>query len=84
MIFISPLSTRILTSVGFDYLNGGGVGTLLFPPGTTVADITVITVPIIDDKSVELTEFFTVSLFPGQDVALTADQATVYIEDNDG
>ena len=71
----------ILTSAGLDYLDFGGVGTLLFPPGTTVA---AITVPIIDDESAESTEFFTVNLFPGQDVALTADQATVHIEDNDG
>ena len=82
MFDLVPLNLlHFLHSVGLDYLNGRGVGTLLFPPGTTVA---AITVPIIDDESAESTEFFTVSLFPGQDVALTADQATVYIEDNDG
>ena len=60
------------------------MGTLLFPPGATLA---AITIPILDDELPETTESFLVSLsLPGPDgtVELTSDLATVTINDNDG
>ena len=57
------------------------MGSLLFPPGATLA---AISVPIIDDDLPERTESFTVSLLPAQDVVLTTDRATITINDNDG
>ena len=64
---------------GSDFLVG--IGSLLFPPASTQA---AITVPVIDDRLPERAEFFTVSLLPAQDVVFATDEATVTINDNDG
>ena len=55
--------------------------TLFFPPGATLA---AIVVPIINDESAEQMEFFNINLLPAVDIFLTTDQATVFIDDNDG
>lgn len=60
------------------------MGTLRFPPGATLA---AITIAILDDNLPETSESFFVSLLPlGPDgtVELTADLATITIMDNDG
>ena len=58
-----------------------GRGTLFFSPQATLA---AIVVPIINDESAEPTEFFNIKLLPAVDISLTADLATVFIDDNDG
>ena len=57
-----------------------GAGTLLFPPGSTLA---AINVQIIEDELPESTEFFTLKLMNAPDVILTTDLALVTISDDD-
>ena len=80
IIFPPPFSpSPSLPIDGSDFIIG--MGSLLFPPGATLA---AISVTIINDDLPERTESFTVSLLPAQDIVLTTDRATITINDNDG
>ena len=58
--------------------------TLIFPSGDGVGTVRCFTVGIYNDRSVENSEFFTLSLQNGVNAWVTGESARINILDNDG
>jgi hypothetical protein len=78
-ITVDYVTSNATAAAGSDY--AAAAGTLVFAPGETAKSVSV---QLVDDANVELTETFTVTLSNPADATLLDGTATGTINDNDG